>query len=412
MSHALEADGIRLWSTLERSAEIGRIDGGGLRRLTLSSEDKEMRGQFAQWVEAECCTLTIDRLGNMFARRSGSDDSLAPVVVGSHLDTQIYGGCYDGILGVLSGLEIVRRLNELDVTTKRPIEIVNWTNEEGARFNPPMMGASGFAGIYPIDDIFNALDQDGIRFEDALKGIGYAGAAPLGRRQFDSYFELHIEQGPQLYERNIDIGVVNGSYKAHGCHIRVLGENAHVGPTPMEKRQNALVGAAYIAAAVNDIGWKYAHEDAKTTVSRIECHPNTFGIIPHEVTITVDCRHAQRETADRMLDEIRDAMAAASEKARVSAEITQQWFFGDASFSDDCISLLRDMARAMDLNFTEIPSQAGHDAYAVAQVAPTAMIFTPCIDGITHNVKERIELDKTLPGVNLLLNAVVARANR
>ncbi len=409
---SLHINSSRLWESLERSGEIGTIDGGGLRRLALSAEDKIIRDLFAEWVRAEDCALEIDELGNMFARRQGTDNSLAPVAIGSHLDTQIYGGRYDGILGVLGGLEIIRVLNEYGIETKRPIELINWTNEEGARYSPPMLGSSGFAGVYPVEQILNTPDKDGIPFGEALQAIGYASNLKAGARDLDCYFELHIEQGPQLDACGVDIGIVTGSYRAHGCHIRVLGETAHTGPTPMEKRQNALVGAAYIAAAVNDIGWKYAHEDAKTTVSRIECHPNLLGIIPNNVLITVDCRHPDPKMSDQMFSEIRDAMDEAAQKARVTAEITEQWLFGDTVFSEECIGLLRETAQSTGANFMEMPSQAGHDAYPVAGVVPTAMIFTPCIDGITHNVKERIDLARTVPGVELLLNAAVAQANR
>jgi N-carbamoyl-L-amino-acid hydrolase len=211
----------------------------------------------------------------------------------------------------------------------------------------------------------------------------------------------------------VNVGIVTGSYTAHGMHVQITGETQHVGPTPMERRRNALVGAGYLIADVNDIGWKYYEDgDGKTTVTRIECHPNLFGIIPDSVRLTVDFRHPDGERVNDMFEEIREAMARAAEKARVSMEIVEKWTFGMVPFDADCIALLRDTARDMGLDYMEIPSQAGHDAYAIARVAPTCMIFTPCREGYTHNVKEEIELDKTVPGVNLLLNAVLRRANR
>lgn len=407
-----EIDGERLWDTLEASGRIGRIGEAGLRRLALGDEDREMRDLFVSWVRAEGCTVEVDAIGNIFARRAGEDETLAPVAMGSHLDTQIYGGKYDGILGVLSGLEVIRVLNERGIATKRPLELVVWTNEEGGRFNPPMMGASAFAGVYSLDDVYAAADAGGKTVKAELERIGYLGDREVGGRAFDAYFELHIEQGPILDAENMDIGIVVGSYKARGIKVEVTGETGHVGPTPMEKRQNALVGASYLIAAINDIGWKYEPEGGKSTVTYIDVHPNLFGIIPSAVNFTADFRHPELARTDDMFADIETAMAEAAEKARVIIEVVDSWRFGAAPFDPDCIGLLKQTANDLGLPYREIDSQAGHDAYAIARVAPTAMVFTPCRDGITHNIKEEIELAKTVPGVNLFLNAVLRRANR
>ncbi len=252
--NALEVNAERLWDSLERSAEIGRFREVGLRRLALSAEDKQMRDLFVDWAKAAGCAVEIDRLGNIFACRPGSDPSLPPVAIGSHLDTQICGGRYDGILGVLCGLEVVRTLNDRGLTTKRGIEVICWTNEEGARFSPPMMGSMAFAKVLPLETVLATTDDSGVTVEQALDAIGYAGPVPLGQRAFDAYLELHIEQAPVLDREGCDIGIVIGGYKTQALRLAIGGDTGHAGGTPMAMRRNALVGAGYVIAAVNDIG--------------------------------------------------------------------------------------------------------------------------------------------------------------
>jgi beta-ureidopropionase / N-carbamoyl-L-amino-acid hydrolase len=409
--NALEVDGRRLWETLEASGEIGKLRDTGLRRLPLSDTDKEMRDRFCDWARQAGCTVTVDQVGNIFARRPGTDDSLPAIATGSHLDTQMCGGKYDGVLGVMSGLEVIRTLNDRGVETKRPIEVIVWTNEEGARFTPPMQGSLAFVGDLTLDEVLASTDADGVRFGDELQRIGYDGAAKLGERKFHSYLELHIEQGPVLDRIGIDIGIVVGGFKSRGLKIAVRGNTAHVGPTPMDERQNALVGAAYLITEVDAIGWRHHPQGGKTTTPQISCFPNLPGIIAETAELTVDFRHPDPEVADQMLEEVRAAMVTASEKANVSMEIVESWMFGDNPFSDACIATLEETADSMDVSYMEIRSQAGHDAYAIGKIAPMGMIFTPCNGGISHNVEESIELDKTLPGVNLLLNTMIKMAN-
>jgi beta-ureidopropionase / N-carbamoyl-L-amino-acid hydrolase len=267
----LEIDGARLWDTLEASGRIGQLGETGLRRMALTDEDGEMRDLFVRWCRDAGCAVEIDEVGNIFARRPGEDESRPPVAIGSHLDTQIFGGKYDGILGVLTGLEVIRTLNDRNIQTRSPLTLIAWSDEEGARFSHSMMGSSAFAGIYPVEKVLGALDPDGKRFGDELRRIGYAGTRKVDGHALDSYFELHIEQGPTLDAEGIDVGIVTGSYFVRGFNIEITGDTAHVGPTPMDRRRNALVGAGYLTAAVNDIGWKYHPEDGKTTVSRVEC---------------------------------------------------------------------------------------------------------------------------------------------
>lgn len=411
VANVLEINPERLWESLERSAEIGRFRDVGLRRLALSAEDKQMRDLFVEWAKAAGCTVEIDRLGNIFARRPGTDPSLPPVAIGSHLDTQICGGRYDGILGVLCGLEIVRTLNDRGLQTMRGIEVICWTNEEGARFNPPMMGSMAFAKVLPLESVLATTDDAGITVAEALDEIGYAGPAPVGR-EFDSYLELHIEQAPVLDREGCDVGIVVGGYKTQALRLTINGDTGHAGGTPMAQRRNALVGAGYVIAAVNDIGLAYAVDEGRTTTTRIESFPNLAGTYAEQVKLTIDFRHIDEGRFKSMRAEVDAAIAAAAKKANVEIEVAEGWSWGSELFAPECIELLKTTANELGLPYREMRSQAGHDAYAVATMAPTAMIFTPCFEGISHNVNEAIELTRSVPGANLLLNAAVTRANR
>jgi len=411
VANVLEVNPERLWESLERSAEIGRFRDVGLRRLALSAEDKQMRDLFVEWAKTAGCTVEIDRLGNIFARRPGTDPSLPPVAIGSHLDTQICGGRYDGILGVLCGLEVVRTLNDRGLQTRRGIEVICWTNEEGARFNPPMMGSMAFAGVLPLESVLATTDDAGITVEQALDEIGYAGPAPVGRT-FDAYLELHIEQAPVLDREGCDVGIVVGGYKTQALRLTINGDTGHAGGTPMAQRRNALVGAGYVIAAVNDIGLAFAADEGRTTTTRIESFPNLAGTYAEQVKLTIDFRHIDADRFKAMRTEVDAAIAAAAKKANVEIEVAEGWSWGSELFAPECIELLKSTAKELGLPYREMRSQAGHDAYAVATMAPTAMIFTPCFEGISHNVNEAIELTRSVPGANLLLNAAVTRANR
>ncbi len=408
----LEVDGDRLWETLEASARIGTGPRGGLRRLALGDDDKTMRDLFVSWCEAVGCRVSVDRLGNIFARRQGLEPGLPPVLIGSHLDTQAAGGRFDGILGVLSGLEVLRSLDDRGITTRRAIEVVNWSNEEGARFTPPMVASGAFAGAFDMDWVLGLTDDDGLTFGGELERIGYAGETPVGGREVDAYFELHIEQGPLLEAQGIPLGIVTGGYKTYGMHIDLHGETAHSGPTPMDKRRNALVGAALLIVAANDIGWKYHEGQGKSTAPRLVCWPNKPGILPDYAQVTIDFRHPDPASAAAMLAEFEAVLPAAAKRAQVEIEIVERWSFGDEVFDPSLIALLQETAETLGVGHREILSQAGHDAYHMSQVCPTALLFTPCREGITHNESEDIERAYTLPGVNVLLGAVLARADR
>ncbi|MEZ5740027.1 MAG: hydantoinase/carbamoylase family amidase [Burkholderiaceae bacterium] len=313
---------------------------------------------------------------------------------------------------MLAALETVRTLNDHKITTERPIEIVSWTNEEGARFSPPMIASGVFGGAYALDWALDRVDDDGIRLGDELERIGYRGDAPVGGRPIDAYFELHIEQGPLLHEKGIDVGIVTHGYAAHGLIVEVKGETAHTGPWPMDKRRNALVGASMLAVAAHEIGWKFHDTQGKGTAARIVAWPNRPGILSDWAQFTGDFRHNDPQKADEMLALFKQEIERAKQRANVDMEILDEWGWRPDLFAPECIQLLRDCAARLELPTLDLPSQAGHDAYFMAQVAPTAMIFTPCTDGITHNNNEHATLEKSLPGVNVLINAALARANR
>ncbi len=412
MARLLEINGDRLWSTIEVSSAIGTHK-TGLRRLALTDEDKQMRDQFVAWAKESGYGVTIDKVGNIFVRREGADPSLPPVVIGSHLDTTIEGGRFDGILGVLGGLEVLRALDDAGVETKRAIEVVNWTDEEGSRFSMSMMGSHAWTGVTSLEDTYDHTDKDGKRFGDELERIGYKGEAELGNRELDCYLELHIEQAPELDEEQLDIGLVTGSYCIRGFRVLFEGETAHIGPTPMERRHNALIGAGYMISKVNDVGLKYAATKGKTTCAKIDVWPNIYGILPSEVELTVDYRHADYGTLKRMKAELDAGLEEACSRAQVSSRITKTWKFGDDAFDSELCDMMREIAPQITDRYKEMLGQAGHDAYAMASYGvPTVMIFTPCIDGITHNTAEDVDWDRTIPGINMLLNLAAQRANR
>lgn len=413
MDHGnLRIDVGRLWQTLEASAQIGKGRPPGLKRLALSDSDAEMRGAFTDWCEAAGLTVTHDAMGNLFARRAGSYDTLPPVVIGSHLDTQVAGGRYDGILGVLGGLEVVRTLNDAAIETRHPIEVACWTNEEGARFQPPMMGSGVFAGVMALDEARARVDDDGVSVGDELDRLGYAnGPSPFGRA-FDSYFELHIEQAPDLDRAAVPLGIVDGGYKTHGLRVRLTGRTGHAGPTEMADRHDALAAAAKIISTVHDIGWRFAETGGKATSPYLSAWPNKPGIICEHAELTADCRHPDPGGADAMLAEIEAAVDHAARHCSVQADIVQRWQFGDEAFSAELIDLVERTAHDLDVPATRMLSQAGHDAYNVSKIAPTVIVFTPCKDGISHNEDEDIDPETTEPGMNVLLHSVLSRATR
>ncbi|MHC5306371.1 Zn-dependent hydrolase [Bartonella sp. LJL80] len=402
----------RLWDTLMQSAEIGKTDNGGLRRLTLSDSDADMRRLFICWCKDAGCEIRIDAMGNIFAERAGINPRAKPVLVGSHLDTQFHGGRFDGILGVLAGVELIRSLNDNRVETHHPITIVNWTNEEGARFEPPMIGSAVFTGMKPLEFAYSRCDKDGITLEAALEKIGFKGKDCLGPDQFDSLFELHIEQGPKLEDAGIQVGVVTGAFAVRGFVVQVFGETGHVAATPMPKRKNAMIGAARVMLANDEIGWQYHHVGAKTTTMRIKAEPNLLGAIPNFVEMTCDMRHPDDAVVIEMMEKFLARIPDIEQKTQCRIVVKEGWAYGGMRYDPDCVDMVRRAAINQGYSQMDILTEAGHDAMHVADYLPTAMIFTLCEGGLSHNEAENVTLQDIEPGVNTLIQAVLERANR
>lgn len=402
----------RFWSTIERSGQIGPGRPGGLSRLALGDADREVRDVFVGWCREAGLSIRVDAAGNIFARRAGLDDNLPPVVMGSHLDTQINGGRFDGILGVLGGLEVIRTLDALGHRTRRPIELVNWTNEEGGRFSPPMVGSGCFTGTYTLDWTLARSDEEGRTIGEELKRIGYAGEMPEAPPAFDAYFELHIEQGPELDREGIQVGVVTGGYTSTGMLVEFRGETAHTGPWPMERRRNALVAGARLLVAADDIGWQHAPAGGKGTAARLTAWPNKPGILSDWAQVVCDVRHPDPRAAAVMAEQVRRAVGESAAKAGCTAEILDVWNWGGRIFAPKLIEAVREATTRLGYSHRDIFSQAGHDAYFLAAHCPTTMIFTPCKNGITHNNEELCDRDDLEPGLNVLLHAVTERADR
>ncbi|GGF50114.1 Zn-dependent hydrolase [Azorhizobium oxalatiphilum] len=400
----------RLWETLERSAGIGATPRGGLARLALSEDDGQMRRLFQGWCEDAGLKVAVDPIGNMFAFRPGRDKDGKAVLLGSHLDTQIKGGRFDGILGVLAGLEVVRTLNEHDIETRLPLCVVNWTNEEGARFEPPMIGSAVFTGDKSLDFALSRTDKDGITLGAALEAIGFSGTQAQSPEHFDSLFELHIEQGPKLDESRTQLGIVTGAFAVRGFVVEVLGETGHVGPTPMPKRHNALVGAAHVTLAIEETGWALHPTGGKSTTMRLKAEPNLLGILPDRVEMTCDMRHPDDAVVSRAMADFTRRIPELEAKSRCTIRIHEGWSYGGMEFDKDRVGLVRTAAENFGYSHADMLTEAGHDAMHIANHLPAAMIFTPCEGGLSHNELENVTIADIEPGVNVLLQAVLARA--
>lgn len=409
MSANLRIDIDRLWSTLMASAEIGRTERGGLCRLALTEEDGRMRDLFRAWCEEAGLTVSVDAMGNMFALRPGTDPHAKTIVMGSHLDTQIRGGRFDGILGVLGALEVVRTLNERGIATRHPLAIVNWTNEEGARFEPPMIGSKVFCGTHALADALTIRDAAGIRFGDALAAIGYAGQRGLTLSDVDSYFELHIEQGPELDESGIQVGIVTGAFDVRWAVVEVRGESSHAGPTRMADRRNAVVGAAAVVERVNEIGFAYAPSGGRSTTARLTIEPNLLGILAHRAEVLCDFRHPEKGVPQKMFESFAARLHELSVRSNCDIAIVKDWQYGAVDYDAGLAALSRDAATRLGYSHRDMLTVAGHDSMYLAGVVPSTMIFTPCEKGISHNEAENVTPSDIEPGTNVLLHAVLAR---
>jgi N-carbamoyl-L-amino-acid hydrolase len=408
----LTVNGERLWASLMQLAQIGATEKGGVCRLAGTDLDAEARRLFIRWCEEAGCTVSVDAIGNIFARRPGRNPTLAPVMTGSHLDTQPTGGKFDGAFGVMAGLELVRTLNDLGYETEAPVEIVAWTNEEGSRFSPAMVGSGAFTGVFDLKDALATPDNNAadLTLGAELQRIGFAGAAPVGGRDIAAYFEAHIEQGPILEAAGLPIGVVTGAQGQRWYEITVIGQEAHAGPTPMPRRHDALVGAARMIDAVNKIGHAHAPY-ACATVGFVQVSPNSRNTIPGRVFLTVDFRHPEDAVLTAMDGELRAACVAAAASQELEAEVKEFWYFPPTPFDSRLVGAVRDAAGAQGHAHQDIISGAGHDAVYMARVAPTAMVFVPCVGGISHNEIEDAKPEDLTAGCAVLLNAVLECAD-
>jgi len=404
-------DGKRLWDLLMSMAQIGATPKGGVRRLTLTDVDKRGRDRFRAECEAAGLTVRVDAIGNMFARREGRDPNRLPVLFGSHLDSQPSGGKFDGALGVLAGLEVMRSLNDLGIVTEAPVELVNWTDEEGSRFGHSLMGSGVWSGVYPLDKVYALTDLDGVTVRSALDGIGYHGEQPAAAFPADAYFELHIEQGPILEREEKRIGIVTGAQAQVWYDAVTIGQDSHAGTTPPSTRKDALVAAARIIDLVDRM-MRARGEDGRGTVGQLVVLPNSRNVVPGEVRFSVEFRHPSDAEVDRLDAEFPPAAEALARDCGVALRLTTLFKIPAQPFDPVCVDLVRQGAARLGYSAREIVSGAGHDAVYVARHVPTAMIFTPCKDGLSHNEAESIQPEEAEAGCQVLFEAVLARANR
>ncbi|MER9136266.1 Zn-dependent hydrolase [Mesorhizobium sp. M0830] len=399
----------RLWDSIMEMAKIGPGIAGGNNRQTVTDEDGEGRHLFKRWCDAAGLEMGVDEMGTMFARREGTDPSLPPVYVGSHLDTQPTGGKYDGVLGVLGGLEVVRSLNDLGIKTKHPIVVTNWTNEEGARFAPAMMASGVFAGVLDQADVYGHTDQQGKKFGEELERIGWKGTEKVGDRKIHAFFELHIEQGPILEDEGIDIGVVTHGQGLKWLQVTLTGKEAHTGSTPMPKRRNAGLGMARVIELVHEIAMDY-QPDAVGAVGHMEVYPNSRNIIAGRTVFTIDIRSPEKEVLDAMDGRIREGIDTICEALDIRYQVEQVGAFDPVTFDAGCVKAIRDAAERLGYSHRNIVSGAGHDACWINRVAPTAMVMCPCVDGLSHNEAEEITKEWASAGADVLFHAVVETA--
>jgi N-carbamoyl-L-amino-acid hydrolase len=405
----MRINGDRLWDALMEMARIGPGVRGGNNRQTLTDEDGAGRKLFQKWCEDAGMTMGVDQMGNMFFRREGTDPDALPVYVGSHLDTQPTGGKYDGVLGVLGGLEIVRTLNDLNIRTRHPIVVTNWTNEEGTRFAPAMLASGVFAGMHEQDWAYDRVDAEGKRFGDELERIGWRGDEEVGARKMHAFFELHIEQGPILEAEDKDIGVVTHGQGLWWLQVTLTGKESHTGSTPMPMRKNAGLGMARITELVHEIAMSHQPE-AVGAIGHCDFYPNSRNVIPGKVVFTIDFRSPHLDVLDGMKARLEAEGPRIARELGLGFEVEEAGHFDPVAFDEDCIAAVRNAAERLGYSHRNLVSGAGHDACWINRVAPTAMVMCPCVDGLSHNEDEDISPEWARAGADVLFHAVVETA--
>ncbi|MCZ6888892.1 MAG: M20 family metallo-hydrolase [Gammaproteobacteria bacterium] len=404
----LRVDGQRLWQNLMEMARVGATPAGGCNRQTLTDDDREGRDLFVRWCEEAGASVTVDAMGNIFARREGSDPSLPAIIAGSHLDTQPTGGKFDGVYGVLAALEVLRTLGDHGLTTRGPVEAVVWTNEEGARFAPAMVGSGVWSGEFDIQFAYSRTDQAGQTFGDELTRIGYCGVAEAKARPLRGAFEAHIEQGPILEQLGKTIGAVAGVQGMRWYDLALYGDACHAGPTPMADRRDPFRAQHLIVAAIYELAAQHGPE-ARVTFGDLKVEPGSRNTVPHTVTMSLDMRHPDQATLDRMDVVVRETVDRICKQYRLESSVVVQWDSAAITFDAGCVACVRDAAESLGYECERMVSGAGHDSVNLSKIAPTAMIFVPCAGGLSHNEAESATLEDLEAGCNVLLQAVLRR---
>lgn len=409
MTAEVPVDKDRLWQSLMEMAKIGALPNGGCCRTALSADDKLGRDLFVSWCTQAGCEVSFDQMGNIYARRAGRDNSKAAVATGSHLDTQPHGGNFDGIFGVLAGLEVVRALNTAGIQTEAPIDVIVWTNEEGVRFSPPLAGSSVFGGLCDIETVHKSITQDGTTVYQDLQRIGYLGKERVGARRLDCFVEAHIEQGPILEAEKKVIGVVTQVQGIRWLRVAVKGQDAHAGTTPMNRRKDALLGATKMIARINEIA---VAEDiwARLTVGRLDVEPNSGATVPGLATFICDLRHPSGETLDSLDQQMEQAMQEIANASDLMIKVERPLNIPPVKFATELVDTIRDAANQLGYNNIDMLSGAGHDAMNVARMTDAAMIFVPCKDGVSHNEAESATPEDLAAGAHTLLHTLLTRA--
>lgn len=405
----LKINGDRLWNSLMEMAKIGPGVAGGNNRQTVTDEDGEGRHLFQSWCTAAGMTMGLDQMGNMFAHRAGADANALPVYVGSHLDTQPTGGKYDGVLGVLSGLEIIRTLNDLNIQTKHPIVVTNFTNEEGTRYAPALLSSGVFVGIHTQEWAYEREDANGLKFGAELERIGWKGDEEVGARKMHAFFELHIEQGPILEAEAMEVGVVTHGQGLSWTQVTITGRESHTGSTPMPMRKNAGLGMARVLELVDEIAWSHKPH-AVGAAGHIDVYPNSRNVIPGKVVFTIDFRSPELAIIEDMNARLRRGAQKICDEMGLEVTFEKVGGFDPVEFDAGCVSAVRNAAERLGYSHRDLISGAGHDACLINRVAPTAMVMCPCVDGLSHNEAEEISKDWAVAGTDVLLHAVLETA--